>query len=70
MKLTLVLLMVISACSPAFAEDRHVVIITLDGFPACLFHDPRAPIPTLRKLAADGVSAEGIPLKFFEKYSD
>jgi len=60
MKPILLFLIVISACSAALAEDRHVVIITLDGFPAYLFHDPRAPIPTLRKLAAEGVSAEGM----------
>jgi hypothetical protein len=41
------------------AEDRHVILITMDGFPAYVFKDPRAPVPTLRKLAAEGVSADG-----------
>jgi len=56
----LLLATILSACSTTFADDRHVVLITLDGFPAYLFSDPRAPIPTLRKLAAEGVWAEGM----------
>src|SRR6185312_984043 len=44
----------------AAADDRHVILITMDGFPAYIFKDPRAPIPTLRKLAEDGVAAEGM----------
>src|SRR5215217_7194689 len=40
------------------ADGNHVVIVTLDGFPAYLMSDPAAPIPTLRKLAAEGVAAE------------
>ena len=44
----------------AAPNDRHVLLITLDGFPAYLFRDPKAPIPTLRKLASEGVSAEGM----------
>src|SRR5688572_17075153 len=40
--------------------EQHVVIITIDGFPAYLMNDKAAPIPTLRKLAAEGVLAEGM----------
>src|SRR4051812_5832273 len=38
-------------------KDRHVVLVTIDGFPAGLWHDPILPIPVLRQLAADGASA-------------
>lgn len=42
------------------AEDRHVVLITLDGFPATMMSDAKTPIPNLRALAAAGVVAEGM----------
>src|SRR2546426_3676447 len=42
------------------AEDQHVVLITIDGFPARMFWDAKTPIPRLRQLAADGVAAEGL----------
>lgn len=54
------LLILTAALCAAGADDRHVVIVTLDGFPSYVFHDPHAPIPTLRRLAAEGVSAEGM----------
>jgi predicted AlkP superfamily pyrophosphatase or phosphodiesterase len=38
-------------------KDRMVVLISLDGFPAYALHDPRLPIPTIRKLAREGASA-------------
>jgi len=50
----------IAMSSVSFADDRHVVIITLDGFPAYLLNDPKDPIPTIRKLASEGVVAEGM----------
>ena len=37
-----------------------VVIISLDGFPAYALDDPRLPIPTLRKLAKEGVVASSM----------
>ena len=47
---------------PAFLQaetqkHRVVVVISLDGFPAYALDDPRLPIPTLRKLAREGVVA-------------
>jgi predicted AlkP superfamily pyrophosphatase or phosphodiesterase len=39
------------------ARDRHVVIVSLDGFPASLLEDARLPIPTLRRLMREGASA-------------
>lgn len=41
-------------------RDAHVVIISLDGFPAYLLDDPKAPLPTIRKLAKSGAAAEGM----------
>jgi predicted AlkP superfamily pyrophosphatase or phosphodiesterase len=37
-----------------------VVLITIDGFPARALSDPRLPMPTLRKLEADGAHAEAM----------
>jgi arylsulfatase A-like enzyme len=39
------------------AQQRMVVVISLDGFPAFALDDPKLPIPTLRRLIRDGVSA-------------
>lgn len=46
----------------AFAAnpDRHVVLITLDGFPAYLWRDESIPLPNLRRLAADGAVADAM----------
>jgi len=35
-------------------KERMVVVISLDGFPAYALDDPKLPIPTLRKLIANG----------------
>ncbi|MEZ6058104.1 MAG: alkaline phosphatase family protein [Planctomycetaceae bacterium] len=42
------------------AKDRHVVVICIDGLPASLFDDPAASMPTIRRLAANGVRAKGM----------
>src|SRR5690606_21028754 len=46
----------------AFAaeKDRHVVVISIDGFPAEMLTDPSAPVANVRKLAQEGVAAEGM----------
>lgn len=41
------------------ASDRHVVIVCIDGFASYLLNDPKAPVPTVRKLAKEGAVAEG-----------
>ena len=41
----------------AGAAVRHVVLISLDGFPASALGDPYLPLPTLRDLAARGARA-------------
>ncbi len=54
----------ISTGSSLFAAnaERHVVLISIDGFPAHLWHDPAIPLPNLRKLAASGVSASAMSI--------
>lgn len=39
---------------------NHVVIISLDGFPASALEDSRLPLPNLRRLAARGAVAKGM----------
>jgi predicted AlkP superfamily pyrophosphatase or phosphodiesterase len=43
----------------ASSNDR-VVLITIDGLAAFYLSDPQASLPTLRRLAAEGASAEGL----------
>jgi predicted AlkP superfamily pyrophosphatase or phosphodiesterase len=43
---------------------KHVVVISIDGLAASYINDPRAKLPTLRKLAAEGASAEGMLTSF------
>jgi predicted AlkP superfamily pyrophosphatase or phosphodiesterase len=46
---------------PAYpSTNGHVVLITIDGLAAFYLADPQAPLPTLRKLAAEGASAEAL----------
>jgi len=47
------------AAEPA-AKDRHVILISIDGFPAWLWKDPSLRVPNLRKLAAEGAQAEAM----------
>ena len=42
------------------AKDRIVVLITIDGFPAWMWRDPTLPIPTLRRMAAEGATADAM----------
>ena len=48
------------AAAPAGAPGRHVVVISIDGFPASVFHDPNLPFPTLRRLAREGAAADAM----------
>lgn len=42
------------------STNHHVILITIDGLAAYYLPDPKAPLPTLRRLAAEGASAEGM----------
>ncbi|GLQ51995.1 alkaline phosphatase family protein [Dyella flava] len=44
----------------AAKQGSIVVLITIDGFPARALKDPRLPMPTLRKLQAEGAYAEAM----------
>src|ERR1700675_2208540 len=60
MKLGIRLVMIFAfLISAAFAQpaQRMLVMISLDGFPAFALDDPKLPIPALRKLIQNGVSA-------------
>ena len=46
--------------APAADSPGHVVLISVDGFPATMFTDPKTPIPRIRQLASEGVVAEGM----------
>ncbi|MCX6953760.1 MAG: alkaline phosphatase family protein, partial [Verrucomicrobia bacterium] len=41
-------------------KDEHVILISIDGFPAYLWRDQSLPLPNLRALAADGVVANAM----------
>jgi predicted AlkP superfamily pyrophosphatase or phosphodiesterase len=45
---------------PSPDKSRHVVLISLDGFPSWALDDPYLPVPTLRRLAARGALAKGM----------
>ena len=48
-------------CARAADRNRHVVIISIDGFAAYLLGDTKAPIPTIRQLAREGATVvEGL----------
>jgi len=68
-RLSVLLLLGFAACSgaspstgPAPASARTVIVISLDGFPAYMFEDPRLPTPTLLRLREEGASAKGMTI--------
>jgi predicted AlkP superfamily pyrophosphatase or phosphodiesterase len=44
----------------AAEKNRHVIVISLDGFAAHTLNDPGVPFPVLRKLIAEGASASAM----------
>lgn len=49
------------SCSVVWGQpqkDRHVILITLDGFPAYALQDPALSVPNLRRLAREGAFAD------------
>ncbi len=49
-----------SKSSPTSSKDHHVILISIDGFPAWLWNDPSLQVPNLRKLAAEGASTKAM----------
>jgi predicted AlkP superfamily pyrophosphatase or phosphodiesterase len=41
-------------------KNRHVIVISLDAFPAFALRDPAIPLPVLRKLMREGAAADGM----------
>jgi predicted AlkP superfamily pyrophosphatase or phosphodiesterase len=56
--LAIVLLSAALASPQAPTPHRHVIVISLDGFPAYTLEDPASPIPNLRKLIEHGATAK------------
>lgn len=55
----------ITSFAPSHGADsapgqRHVILITIDGFPASMLADPKTHIPNIRELAARGSVAKGM----------
>jgi predicted AlkP superfamily pyrophosphatase or phosphodiesterase len=46
--------------SPSPQSERHVMLISLDGFPASAMDNPRTPVPTLHRLAREGARAAAV----------
>lgn len=55
--------LILSELAPRAAQaadrDRHVIVVCLDGLAAYLVDDPKAALPTIRRLAREGSIAEG-----------
>ena len=47
------------ALAQSDAADRHVVLISIDGFAGYLVDDPKVPLPNIRRLAEKGCIIEG-----------
>src|ERR1051326_5963398 len=56
----LLLLFVAAAALQAADRNRHVIVVSLDGFPAYALRDSTVPFPVLRRLMAEGASAEAM----------
>lgn len=60
--LFLVLSQTLLAAEPA--KDRCVILVSVDGLAGFYLDDPRAEMPTLRRLAKEGARADGIVCSF------
>src|SRR6266571_5568176 len=56
----LLLALILFTCALPAQNDRHVVLISLDGFPARSLRDPNLPLPVLRKLIREGAVADAM----------
>ena len=54
----------LTATSAWAGDVRHVVLIRVDGLVASYLKDSKAELPTLRKLMAEGASAQGMITSF------
>jgi len=51
-------LLLLATAAALVAQQRSVVLISIDGYPAYALRDPQTPAPTLRRLIAEGAWAE------------
>lgn len=61
--ISIIIVRTLTSCSKspsASPKDQHVILISLDGFPAWLWNDESLQIPNLRKLAAEGASTKAM----------
>jgi predicted AlkP superfamily pyrophosphatase or phosphodiesterase len=58
--LGIAIVLVLTACSKSDNKEHHVILISLDGFPAWMWNDPSLQVPNLRKLAAEGASTKAM----------
>jgi predicted AlkP superfamily pyrophosphatase or phosphodiesterase len=56
----LIALLALAALLSAADKNRHVIVVSLDGFAAHTLNDPAVPFPVLRKMIAEGASAEAM----------
>src|SRR3954464_7745282 len=56
----IVLLLALAAAAIAADRTRHVIVVSLDGFPAYALRDPNVPFPVLRRFMVEGASADGM----------
>lgn len=59
-RLLIILLCFVSCVLQAADKNQHIVLISLDGFPAWLWKDPALVAPNLKKLAAEGASTQAM----------
>jgi predicted AlkP superfamily pyrophosphatase or phosphodiesterase len=60
----ILLAVLLAGCAQTAADGlvhgRFVVLVSVDGLPADVLRDPKVPMPTLRRLAAEGAQADGM----------
>lgn len=56
----LLLALVFTFSLAAAEKNRHVIVVSLDGFATHTLRDPAVPFPVLRKMMAEGASAEAM----------
>jgi predicted AlkP superfamily pyrophosphatase or phosphodiesterase len=54
------LFLALAASLTAADRTRHVIVVSLDGFPAYALRDQNVPFPVLRRMMAEGASADGM----------
>ncbi|HRH97847.1 MAG TPA: alkaline phosphatase family protein, partial [Prosthecobacter sp.] len=58
--LGIIIVLGLTSCSKSDSKDHHVILISIDGFPAWMWNDPSLQVPNLRKLAAEGASTKAM----------